>query len=92
MGYNFGIDIDRGATRVMIDNNTGKQIDVKKLVLLLSSSYLIPEWCTMKPDEHFGEMGGCWSISCGNVIKTGGLICQSCEFADKKKFKEIQGI
>lgn len=38
---------------------------------------MVPVWCKMTVEDHQDGIGGCWSISHGNVTEAE---CKTCEF------------
>ena len=51
----------------------------------LKDYYCIPKWCRAHPFFHHDQMGGCWGITGGQVLKNGKKYCEDCEFCDDKK-------
>ena len=46
----------------------------------LRDFYCIPKWCRFHPYAHFDNMGGCWGISGGDVLKKGEEYCKKCDY------------
>jgi len=40
----------------------------------------VPAWRLLTEADHRDGMGGCWSILHGEVARTGGRCCDTCEY------------